>query len=149
MIRVVYIAGPYRHGDEISMSREVDDETEWADLVAACGHMWIAPLNNSVNLESGKCNLTPDEFIERDIQLINRLVPEQDILLCRPGALNTFEQSVGANRELEAAVVRGLLVFRCHMHDDPKQAFIDALKDLDSEIGEQEWKPVASVERGC
>jgi len=88
------------------MAAEVEDERRWMELIAHCGHAWIAPLHNSVPVDGA----IPDaEFIARDLSIISRLRPEWDCILMRPG-WDDSPESQGARAEHDHAVDCGLLV---------------------------------------
>jgi len=114
MTRIVYISGKWRHYwpdesyDDDKMKAEVYAERYWARIVAECGMMWIAPLSNSVFLE-GLTSLDGDEFIARDLEIIDRLRPQYDLILMRAG-WDEGSMSVGAERELDRAGYNRLLV---------------------------------------
>lgn len=110
MIRIVYIAGRYRHylptgePDWGAMMREVEDEEYWTELVHRCGLMWFAPLANSLSLER-KIGLLGDDFLPRDHAIIRTLgeaAPNFHLILMRPG-WDDEPQSVGAASEYVVA----------------------------------------------
>lgn len=111
VIRVVYIAGKYRHYNfdgslaYPAMSAEVEDEKKWSELVWTSGNMPVAPLCNSVHME-GHPSIAPDSYIDADLALIRRLRGGHDCILMRPG----WRTSIGATRERECALNMGLIV---------------------------------------
>ena len=133
-MRIVYISGRYRHfmpgsanwenWDKEAMQHEIENEAQWATLIANQGGMWIAPLANSVMIEDTS-RLLPHDYITRDCVLIRQLRPAYDILLMRPGwgALaegvtrppwyppGPLPVSAGVQLELHAAQEHGLLIF--------------------------------------
>lgn len=114
MMRIVYVAGKYRHYnldgsyDIGKMLAEVAAEHRWTRIVAECGVMWFGPLSNSVHLESDP-PIDGDEFVRRDLAVIRRLRPGYDVMLMRAG-WNEQRVSVGASMELAEAEECGLLV---------------------------------------
>ena len=114
MIRLFYIAGRYRHVnpdgtyDLDAMAAEVQDEQRWARVIAECGHMWFAPLSNSVFMEDPHVFQDEDEFVRRDLSVIGVMRAEYDHILMRDG-WSDEPISVGANAEREAALARGIV----------------------------------------
>ena len=114
MTRVVYIAGKYRHYlpngayDLPKMAAEVLAEQRWSRIVAECDMMWIAPLSNSVHLEVNP-PISGNEFVQRDLALLQRMRPGFDIVLMRAG-WDEGRVSEGAETELSEAEECGLIV---------------------------------------
>jgi hypothetical protein len=109
--KLVYICGPYRHYcddgnfDDVKMLAELEDERKWSIIVAQAGHFPIRPLANSHDIADA---ISQEDWIQRDLELIQSLSPEKGLLLIRSGAFNTIHQSEGARRERECAENMGL-----------------------------------------
>lgn len=121
-MKIIYISGRYRHYFADSsfnlplMQGEIALEAEWAGRVARCGHMWIAPLANSLMVEQANI-LRGDEFVHRDLELISCLPPSRTIFLVRPCMEGESEDSMGVLAEMECARERGIEVARADWQD--------------------------------
>ena len=114
---IVYIAGRYRHYapsggfNRDAMEQEVADEADWMRIAALAGLMWIAPLHNSIPLETagahGESVIPGDEYVVRDCWLLEQLRP---VMLMRSGwrAHHELPHSVGAAAEYSKARELGL-----------------------------------------
>lgn len=136
MIRIIYVAGKYRvyrpdkTFDLEAMAANVRDEQLWCRRIAEWGHMWFGPLCNSVHLEDN-CPIPADEFVQRDLSIIQRMRPGWDCILMRPG-WDDEPFSRGAAAELEEATDQGLLVLTGAHGADAVREYLESLN------GEQE-----------
>ena len=126
MTPIVYISGKYRHYnrdgslDRDPMADEVEDEKRWAAVVARAGCIPFAPLAATMMLED---QLTAEQFIANDLEIIRRLRPGYDCILMRRG----WGTSVGANMELVEAEQRKLRVM---FAENGEQHVLNRLRDL-------------------
>ena len=133
MTRIVYISGRYRHynGDgslnRELMDLEIEGERRWAELIARCGMAWIAPLHNTAMLEAA-APIKDDEYIERDCVIIRLLRVGYDLILMRAG-WDREPISVGATRENEVAVKRGLIVVHGEQGTEKVFEYLRGLKE--------------------
>jgi len=114
--RIGYVSTRYRVWnadgtlDYQAMLRNMEVECAACALIAECGHMWIAPLHNSVMLEH-HINLSPKDYIERDLTVLARLWPNYDFIYMNAGWEETdaVPESEGCRMEFDAAMERGLI----------------------------------------
>jgi len=129
-MRIVYIAGRYRHYNADGtlnlprMAEEVADEARWAVAVARAGHFWIAPLHNSIQVAALDSGIADMHYVDGDLALIGLLRPRYDGLLLRPGwrrrgaadsrpewyPAGELNGSQGAAAEYRLAQQRGLVI---------------------------------------
>lgn len=111
-MRIVYIAGRFTHllpggeHDAYAEAEEFAEETYWAAIVGKVGYVWIAPIANSIRLERA---FEPQQFIDRDLEIIGRLRPGYDVLLLRPG-WDVEPESKGTRQEHDLASELGIEV---------------------------------------
>lgn len=114
--RIGYVSGRYRiwNSDGTlnypAMYRQLQDECAACILIAECGHMWIAPLHNSVMLEQ-HIVLPAREYIMRDLAVISRLRTNYDFMYMRAGwdGDDGLPESEGARMEFDAGMEHGLI----------------------------------------
>ena len=141
MIRIGYVAGRFRHYsgglprepknyDKKMMDWELKNEEHWIAVLARNGMMWIAPLANSVAMEFGANSpgLSGDEYVARDLAVLERLRPNFDVILMRPG-WDDDPESVGARMEYEFAKKRDLIVVYGRHGENRVEQYLKSLNE--------------------
>ena len=104
MKKVAYIAGPYRAPTRAGVIANIRRAREVSRLAWEAGYAAICPHMNTALLDSDR--LTPDVFLEGDLEIIRRFKPGRDVMIMMDG----WESSEGARGEKELADLMGIEV---------------------------------------
>ena len=138
MIRVVYIAGRYRHTlpdgqpNNPAMFSELYDEAYWAAIAADCGMMPFSPLANSANVMA---ELSHEDWIDLDLGFIRQMPPKLSLILMRPG-WDSEPESVGARKEFDVAQECGIKVVHAKLGEDVVIKYLTELDMCDEDAAD-------------
>ena len=129
MIYIVYISGKYRHWkadgtlNEYKMRQEELYEEFWSALVVECGHFPIPPIKITSSIADV---LAEDDWIERDLDLIDILPPSRTLMLMRP-EWDAEPASYGAIRENERATDREIKIIHAKVGAEEVRKYLTGL----------------------
>ena len=115
-MRIAYVSGAYRAPTIRQVVQNIRAAEEVAIQLWQFGFAVICPHTNTQLFdgifESDCKTLNPADktngqnFINGDIEMLNRLIPDYDLIVMVPG----YTESEGARQELKCAIKRGLIV---------------------------------------
>jgi hypothetical protein len=104
---ILYLSGPYSPGNGRTIAENIAVARSYAVAAARKGWMPLTPHLNTAHFEED-CPEVPNEgWIDGDLAILRLLPRARAAVLMLPG----WEQSKGARRERQLALVRGLEVF--------------------------------------
>ena len=148
-MRVAYVSGAYRAPTIRQVVQNIRAAEEIAIQLWQFGFAVICPHTNTQLFdgifESDCKTLNPADktngqnFINGDIEMLNRLIPGYDVIVMAPG----FRESDGATQELQCAVRRGLLVHNWL----PGEGRLKALKQLGKDRAIVSVETITSIQK--
>ena len=103
MMKIAYIAGPYRGKTKEDIEKNIRDAEQIAQRFWKMGHAVICPHMNSAHFDG----IVPDKnFLNGDKEILKRLIPGVDFVVLMIG----WKNSAGARAEAELAANLGLRI---------------------------------------